>query len=72
LEEILGRQVIDETGVPGIYGFELSQNVNSRDAFIQRLRDEAGLAITPETRDLATLIVRRYELVEHAPGTLTR
>jgi uncharacterized protein (TIGR03435 family) len=64
-EESLGRQVIDETGLPGIYGFELSERVNSPEAFIQRLRDEAGLAITPETRELPTLIVRPGPRREH-------
>lgn len=57
-EEILGGQVIDETGLPGIYGFELTERANSPEAFIQRLRDEAGLAITRERREIPTLIVR--------------
>lgn len=42
-EEILGGQVIDETGLPGIYGFELKARVNTPEALIQLLRDEAGL-----------------------------
>src|SRR5450759_2726175 len=45
-EEILGGQVIDETGLPGIYGFELKARVNTPEALIQLLRDEAGLVIT--------------------------
>ena len=60
-EEILGGQVIDETGLPGIYGFELKERVNTPDAFIQLLRDEAGLVITRERREIATLIVRQGE-----------
>lgn len=60
-EEILGRQVIDETGLPGIYGFELKERVNTPEALIQLLRDEAGLVITPERREIPTLIVRQRE-----------
>jgi uncharacterized protein (TIGR03435 family) len=57
-EEILGGQLIDETGLTGIYGFELRQRVNTPDALIQLLRDEAGLAITQERREISTLIVQ--------------
>jgi uncharacterized protein (TIGR03435 family) len=58
-EEILGGQVIDETGLPGIYGFELKERVNTPEALIQRLRDEAGLVITREQSEIPTLIVRQ-------------
>jgi uncharacterized protein (TIGR03435 family) len=59
-EEILGGQVIDGTDLPGIYGFELKERVNTPDAFIQLLRDEAGLVIARERREVPTLIVRRH------------
>jgi len=58
-EDILGGQVIDETGLPGIYGFELKERVNTREALTQLLRDEAGLVITRERREMPTLIVRQ-------------
>jgi uncharacterized protein (TIGR03435 family) len=58
-EEILGGQVIDETGLPGIYGFELKERVNTPEALIQLLRGEAGLVITRERREIPTLIVRQ-------------
>jgi len=58
-EEILGGQVIDETGLRGIYGFELKERVNTPEALIQVLRDEAGLVITREQREIPTLIVRQ-------------
>jgi uncharacterized protein (TIGR03435 family) len=58
-EEILGGQVIDETALPGIYGFELKERVNTPEALIQLLRDEAGLVITRERREIPTLIVRQ-------------
>jgi uncharacterized protein (TIGR03435 family) len=58
-EDMLGGQVFDETNLPGIYGFELKERVNTPDAFIQLLRDEAGLVITRERREIPTLIVRQ-------------
>ncbi len=60
-EEILGGQVIDETGLPGIWGFELKERVNTPEALIQLLRDEAGLVITRERREIPTLVVRAAE-----------
>jgi uncharacterized protein (TIGR03435 family) len=57
-EEILGGQVIDETDLPGIYGFELKERVDTPAAFIQLLRDEAGLVLTREPREVPTLVVR--------------
>ncbi len=58
-EQILGGQMIDETGLPGIYGFELKERVNTPEALIQLLRDEAGLVITRERREIPTLIGRQ-------------
>ena len=60
-EEILGGEVIDETALPGIYGFELRTTATTPDAFMRLLRDEAGLVITAERREMPTLIVRRRE-----------
>jgi uncharacterized protein (TIGR03435 family) len=62
-EQILGGQVIDETGLPGIYGFELKERVDTPEAFIQLLRDEAGLVITRRQREVPTLIVRHSDNV---------
>jgi uncharacterized protein (TIGR03435 family) len=58
-EEILGGQVIDETGLPGIYGFELKGRVNTPEALIELLREKGGLVITRERREIPTLIVRQ-------------
>jgi uncharacterized protein (TIGR03435 family) len=60
-EEILGGQVIDETGLPGIYGFELKERVSTPETFIQLLRDDGGMVITQERREIPTLIVRHTE-----------
>jgi len=56
-EEILGGRVIDETDLRGVYGFELKQRVDTPDSFIALLRDEAGLTITRERREIPTLVV---------------
>ena len=58
-EEFLGGQVIDETGLGGIYGFELTRTVATPDELIDLLRDQAGLSMTHETHDTPTLVVRR-------------
>ena len=60
-EDILGGQVIDETNLPGIYGFELKQRVDSPEALIQLLREGAGLVITRERREIPTLVVTQRE-----------
>ena len=62
-EEILGGQVINETDLPGIYGFELKERANTPEAFIQLLRDDAGLVITQERREIPTLVVRQRDAV---------
>jgi uncharacterized protein (TIGR03435 family) len=62
-EEILGGQVIDETGLPGIYGFELKERVPTPEAFLQLLRDQAGLVVTRQPREVPTLIVRQRAAV---------
>ena len=57
-EECLGAQVIDETDLRGLYGFELTRTVHTRDELIQLLRDRAGVSITREQHDTPTLVVR--------------
>jgi uncharacterized protein (TIGR03435 family) len=58
-EEFLGGQVIDETGLRGLYGFELTRTVANGDELIDLLRDQAGVSITREQHDTPTLVVRR-------------
>jgi hypothetical protein len=60
-EEILGGQVIDKTGFTGLFAFELHERVSTAEAIIQLLRDEAGLVITRELREVPTVLVRRRE-----------
>lgn len=58
-EEFLGGQMIDETGLRGLYRFELTRTVHSRDELIQLLRDQTAVSITREQHDTPTLAVRR-------------
>ncbi len=58
-EEFLAGQVIDQTHLRGIYGFELSRKLGNRDELIELLRDQAGVSITREQRHTPTLVVRR-------------
>jgi uncharacterized protein (TIGR03435 family) len=58
-EEFLGGQVIDETGLHGLYGFDLTRTVANGDELIDLLRDQAGLSITREQQDTSTLVVQR-------------
>jgi hypothetical protein len=58
-EEILGGEVIDDARPPGLYGFELKERVETPDAFVQLLRDDAGVVLTPQRREIPTLIVRQ-------------
>jgi hypothetical protein len=52
--------VIDETGLRGLYGFELTRTLANRDELIDLLRDQAGLSITRDQHDTPTLVVRRH------------
>jgi hypothetical protein len=56
----------DETGLTGIYGFELKERVKTSEALIQLLRDEAGPVITREQREMSTRIVRQREAAYEA------
>ncbi|HXQ76885.1 MAG TPA: Clp protease N-terminal domain-containing protein [Gemmatimonadaceae bacterium] len=58
-EEFLGGQVIDETDLRGLYGFELTRTAGDRDELIHLLREQAGVSITRAARDTPTLVVRR-------------
>jgi hypothetical protein len=58
-EEFLGGQVIDETELRGLYGFELTRTVSDKEELIQLLRDQAGVSIMREQHDTPTLVVRR-------------
>ena len=58
LENGLDRKVVDETHLTGRYDFDLVWGDRTRDEFFNLLREQLGLALTPEQRDVRMLVVR--------------
>ena len=58
LETGLDRKVVDETHLTGHYDFEVARGDRTRDEFFDMLREQLGLAVTPEQRDVTMLVVR--------------
>jgi uncharacterized protein (TIGR03435 family) len=58
-EEFFGGQVIDETALDGLYAFELTHTVASPGELIDLLREQAGVSIVREPREMPTLVVGR-------------
>jgi uncharacterized protein (TIGR03435 family) len=58
LEKGLDRKVVDETHLTGHYDFNVVRGDRTRDGFFDMLREQLGLAFTPERRDLPMLVVR--------------
>ena len=62
LEPGLDRLLIDETGLDGSYDFQIG-SYRSQQQLFQLLREQLGIAVTPERRDVTVLTVRpRQEL----------
>jgi uncharacterized protein (TIGR03435 family) len=59
LEHGLDRPVVDETGLGGRYDIELSCGHTSTSEFLQRLRTQLGLHLTPARRDVTMVVVRQ-------------
>ena len=59
LEQMLGRPVVDETGLEGVFNVELSRDARDADDLFALLRDEIGLAVTEGERVVPRLQVRR-------------
>jgi len=58
LEEVVGRPVIDESGLDGRYQVEVTGPHESRDAFRAALEREMGLTLTPGRREIEVVVVR--------------
>ena len=58
LERDLGRPVINETGLDGVYDIQVSGTARNTDEFIRALREQTGLVLTPATRNIEFVIVR--------------
>jgi len=62
LQSILGRPVIDETGIPGHYTFEFAWGDDRLATVKTALETRFGLFLSPERRPLDALIVDQVEL----------
>ena len=58
LERGLGRPVIDETALEGVYDFEVHGPAKNSGEFFQMLRDQAGIVLTPATRNIEFVTLR--------------
>jgi uncharacterized protein (TIGR03435 family) len=58
LEEGLDRPVVDETHITGQYDFEIKRGDRNKSEFFEMLRENFGLVITPDRRDVEVLAVR--------------
>ncbi len=61
LERGLGRPVIDETGLEGIYNLEVHGNVKDTEEFIRMLREQTGLVLMPATRSIEIVTLRSLD-----------
>lgn len=57
LQSILGKPVVDETGITGSYNLELGWEEDRVKSLTAVLRDRFGLQLSPDTRDMKALIV---------------
>ena len=58
LEQGLDRPIVDETELGGRYDIELRGGHTTTDKFLERLRTELGLQLTPARREVTMLVVR--------------
>jgi uncharacterized protein (TIGR03435 family) len=61
LEDGLHRPVIDETGLAGIYDFQIQGDPRSTQEFLDMLRDQLGIVLTPTRRNIEMIVVRPVE-----------
>ena len=58
LEDGLERPIIDETNLDGTYDLEVHGDARSTEEFLGMLRDQLGLVLTPEHRNIEMLVIR--------------
>jgi len=57
LERGLHRPIVDETNLKGTFDFSVKSNARSAEEFIEALRDQVGLLLTPAQRNIEMLVV---------------
>jgi uncharacterized protein (TIGR03435 family) len=57
LEGTLDRPVVNETGLKGEFQFRIDDSKGAENDFLERLRDQLGLVITPAQRSVETLVL---------------
>jgi len=58
LEDGLERPIIDETNLQGTYDLVVHGNARSTEEFLGMLRDQLGLVLTPEHRNIEMLVIK--------------
>jgi uncharacterized protein (TIGR03435 family) len=58
LEDGLGRPIVDETKLDGTYDLVVKGNARRTEEFLDMLRDQLGLVLSPENRSIEMLVVR--------------
>uniref|UniRef100_Q01YH1 Redoxin domain protein n=1 Tax=Solibacter usitatus (strain Ellin6076) TaxID=234267 RepID=Q01YH1_SOLUE len=58
LEDGLGRPIIDESNLDGTYDLVVHGNARSTEEFLGMLRDQLGIVLTPERRNIEMLVIR--------------
>ena len=58
LEDGLGRPIIDETNLDGTYDLAVHGNARSTEEFLGMLRNQLGLVLTPEHRNIEMLVIK--------------
>ena len=58
LEDGLGRPIMDETKLDGTYDLVVHGNAHSTEELLGMLRDQLGLVLTPEHRNIEMLVIR--------------
>ena len=61
LKRELDRPVLDETGLEGRYDFELLWDIRDPISVLDYVRDELGLELRPQVREMENLIVQSIE-----------
>ena len=58
LEMGFGRPVVNETGLEGVYDFEVHGHAKDTGEFLQNLRNQVGIVLTPATRNIEFVTLR--------------